>query len=296
MNKIYHIIAIVTFFNIVTPAISSAENYTEYATDRWGVKKYIDMDSLKLVTKNRSLVYVTTKGVYPVPETDGTSFYISKELRDCSQEYSEQIFWGIYTFDNVPLKVQEKKQLNEAIEDALSKLDTKFEGHFVADELKQLCKILSRWTYEYSQRADIQTLTDSIKPTSLSSVPITKSGGVYHVKAAINGGISLTFVVDSGAADVVLPEYIGKTLFASGTLTKSDIVGTAKYTLANGSPQFGTVVNLKFLRIGDVVIKNVRASILPGDSASFLLGQSALKKLGSWRINVESSLLEIGNK
>jgi clan AA aspartic protease (TIGR02281 family) len=296
MNDVYSIGASqlrALLFAALVPFSCFAENYVQYASDAWGTY-YVDRDELKLVTRSQSLVYATTKGVYPSQKADGAAYYLNKILIDCSRRYYDSVSWSTYTFDNVPIQTLKYKQLNEAVDYALMRSeDPKRHGELFGDELQRLCRIVARWVYDYAKGTNVRALIEPVKSGSITSVPVTKSGGVYRVKATVNSEVALTFVVDSGAADVVLPEYIGKTLFATGSITKSDILGVAKYVFANGDSQSGTVVNLKSLTIGDVTVRNVRASILPGDGASLLLGQSALKKLGAWRINAKCCVSQI---
>jgi aspartyl protease family protein len=271
-----------------------AENFVQYQKTESNTY-YVDTDELRLVVKGRTLVYGTSKDVFSKKTPYGAAYRIDKFLIDCNQQYSTDIFWGLYTFDNVPLETREEQQLNDAIDAAFAWYehpDHVFNGISENDQL--LCsRVVARWVYENSKGSNVRTIIESAKSNSVASVPLTKSGGVYLVKATINSELKLTFIVDSGAADVTLPESIGKALFANGSITKSDILGVQEYVLANGVSHSGTVVNLKSLTIGDVTINNVRASIFPGDDTSLLLGQSALKKLGVWRINTKINRLEI---
>jgi clan AA aspartic protease (TIGR02281 family) len=256
-----------------------AENYVPYWTDR-GITQYVDMDAMRLVAKGKSLVYVTEKGVHANQESDGVAYYIVKRLMDCSRQYYRQISVQAFTADNVPLILNEEQTLDDAINDALIALDSKASiGSVVGDDVHRLCLTVSRWVFEYSKRSDARTLVELASKSS--SIPLSKEGGVYHIKATINGEIPLKFVVDSGAADVVLPEYVAQTLFANGSLERSDILGKSTYTFADGGTKTGTVINLKSITIGNVTIKNIRASILSGDNTALLLGQSALKNWGN---------------
>lgn len=294
MKNPANIIALATLLSILLPTKANAENYVQYWKNDYGITQYVDMDSIRLVEKGGSLLYVTEVGSYPYLKEDGAAYYVSKNIIDCRRQYDDEIYWGTFTSDKIPLRVKEKRTLNEGIEEALSQLNGGgYEGYLSAGEMGRLCGILSRWTYEHANDSSIHPLIDKNNTITATSIPITKDGGVYNVKATINNEIPLTFVVDSGATDVVLPQYVGKTLFASGALTKADVLGTAQYALADGAIQSGIVVNLKSITIGQIKIQNVRASILPTDSGALLLGQSALRKLGKWRINSVKNALEI---
>lgn len=271
---------------------SHAGGPATYAESQW-ISFSLDPADIRLVVKGKSLVYLTTRGTYKAAQPDEASYFLNTSLLDCSREYQTTLSWRTFTSDGVPLRVREYKQLQPAIDEALLWLaDPSLNGTFVADDLKRLCAVVSRWMHEYALLPGVPTL---VQATSVAqrSIPLTRSGGVYSVGVKVNDSITMQFVVDSGAADVTLPSFVGKTLFASGAITKADVLGAATYTLADGTSMRGTVVNLRSLLIGDVVIRNVRAAILPTDDASLLLGQSALRKLGTWRIDASANRLVI---
>jgi aspartyl protease family protein len=267
-----------------------------YAESQW-IAYHLDPAEIQLVVRGKSLVYLTTKGVYKVAQPDGAAYIRSSSLLDCNRGYSSAISWQTYASDGVPLRTRELKQLQPAIDEALEWLaDKSLNGTFVVDDEKRLCHVVSRWVHENANSPELPTLVQAVQGQSKRSIQLSKTGGVYSVGASINSSLTMQFIVDSGAAEVTLPRFVAKTLFASGALTKSDVLGSATYTLADGSSVRGSVVNLKSLSIGDVVIRNVRAAILPTDEGSLLLGQSALQKLGIWRIDATTGRLEISEK
>ena len=296
MKKLSQILTSIAIVSSLCPNAGHAENFAQYYETKYG-RNYIDMDSLRLVAKDKYLVYYTTKFVFASQSKNGAAYAITRNLIDCSLQLDEQIYWASFTSDNIPVEIDEKKSLNQAIDETLVLVNEKrIKGRFSSDEYVPLCQVVSRWAYNATKNEKIQPIVEAASNPSAASIPLTKEGGVFHVKATVNSGIALSFVVDSGAADVTLPDFVGKTLFASGSLQKADILGTSKYSLADGSTVTGTVVNLKSLTLGDVTIRNVRASIFPNDSGSLLLGQSALQKLGKWRINTTTNRLEIARE
>jgi TPR repeat protein len=96
-----------------------------------------------------------------------------------------------------------------------------------AQELARRCAVSS-----YKQCGE----PGSNQPNSLgTSVPMQPEGGVYVVPVLINNVITLSFVVDSGAADVSIPADVVSTLMRMGTLKASDFLGQRTYVLADGS-------------------------------------------------------------
>lgn len=104
--------------------------------------------------------------------------------------------------------------------------------------------------------------------------------GHYVVNGAING-YSVTFMFDTGATDVVIPEPIAKQI-----------------GLKRGAPSYAQTANgeivvyltqLNEIKIGEITLTKIRASINPHmDGDTILLGMSALKQL---RISQENNSL-----
>ena len=121
-------------------------------------------------------------------------------------------------------------------------------------------------------------------PATTTAIPMTKDSGVYVVPVSANGSASFDCIVDSGASDVNVPANIFRKLLRSGAIHQSDFVGTEDYTLADGSSQRGRTYRFKTLKVGNIVLTNVVASV-GGDGDSGLLGQSFLERFPSWSLN-----------
>src|SRR5215469_11643893 len=62
-----------------------------------------------------------------------------------------------------------------------------------------------------------------------------ESGGGYTVPVRINDTITLPFLIDTGATNVVVTDDVALTLIRSGAITKEDFIGTGTAVLADGS-------------------------------------------------------------
>jgi clan AA aspartic protease (TIGR02281 family) len=120
---------------------------------------------------------------------------------------------------------------------------------------------------------------------SAGDIPLQNNAGVYVVPVRINGVITLDFIVDSGASDVVIPADVAMTLARAGTISEADFIGKNEYVLADGSTLKSARFILHELKVGDMTISNVTASISSATAPHPLLGQSFLSKLGSWSID-----------
>jgi uncharacterized protein len=127
-------------------------------------------------------------------------------------------------------------------------------------------------------------------PGPRDQIPLTPSGNVFRVPVRVNGAITLSFVLDSGAADVQIPADVKMTLERAGTISEDDFIGTQIYTLADGSQLRCDQYRLREVQLGNHVAHNVVASIGPvkGD---LLLGQTFLSRFGIWAIDNTRRLL-----
>ena len=115
-------------------------------------------------------------------------------------------------------------------------------------------------------------------------IPLDRHQGTYSLPVQINGAITLEFTLDSGASDVSVPADVASTLVRTGTLSRRDFLGEQTYELADGSALPSQRVMIRSLKVGDIELKNVPASIAPA-SAGLLLGQSFLRRLRAWTID-----------
>jgi len=126
-----------------------------------------------------------------------------------------------------------------------------------------------------------------------AEIQLIEDRGVYSVPVKINGILTLSFILDSGASEVLVPSDVVSTLLRSGTILESDFLPGDDYTLADGSLFHGYRFLLRHLQIGDYAVDDVVAVVSPA-TGSLLLGQSFLKRLASWSIDNKRNVLIIG--
>lgn len=115
--------------------------------------------------------------------------------------------------------------------------------------------------------------------------------GVYEVDCAVNG-LPLKFIFDTGASAVSISSVEATFMLKNGYLKEKDIKGTNYYSAASGEIREGTVINLPEVKVGDVVLKNIEASVSHSQQAPLLLGQSVLERFGTVTIdNINSKLI-----
>jgi clan AA aspartic protease (TIGR02281 family) len=121
-------------------------------------------------------------------------------------------------------------------------------------------------------------------------IKMEEQNGVYYMPCTVNG-LPMKFIYDTGASDISISVVEALFMIKNGHLDEDDLIGTEYYRLANGEITEGTTINLKKIEIGDLVLENVRASIVHALEAPLLLGQSALSRLGSIEFDYTNSTL-----
>ncbi len=139
------------------------------------------------------------------------------------------------------------------------------------------------------QHINIDTVLNRQLASSVS-VPLQTQGETYLVPVLINGAITLTFVIDSGASDVSIPADVLITLVRTGTVEATDFMGNTTYMLADGRTIPSTTFRLRSLKVGNKIVENVTGSVAPVEGP-LLLGQSFLSRFKAWSIDNSTQAL-----
>jgi len=104
--------------------------------------------------------------------------------------------------------------------------------------------------------------------------------GQFETTALVNG-IQTEFLIDTGASAVVLPYKVGKEI----GFTDADLNFVLQVSTANGTT-FVAPVRLNALKIGDIVVNDVRAAVSqPEELSTGLLGMTFLNKLDGFSVS-----------
>ena len=124
-----------------------------------------------------------------------------------------------------------------------------------------------------------------------AKVHMTKEGGVYLVPITVNG-LSLKFIFDTGASSISMSSAEAMVMLRQGRISKEDIVGQQQFQDATGGISVGTVIRLRTVDIGGLVLENVEATVVDNIQAPLLLGQTALSKFGKVTIDYNNNVIE----
>jgi predicted aspartyl protease len=191
---------------------------------------------------------------------------VTKKLADITRQYYPEL---------APSINARREQANTEMDNLSGDF---YEGRITRGEYNKRRMEVSNWLIEGS------AAPDKINSSGASLIPLKEKGGTYVVPVLINKAITLNFVIDSGASDVSIPADVVLTLVRSGTLQRSDFIGTKTYRLADGSTVPSTTFRIRSLTMNNIVIENVTGSIAPV-AGELLLGQSFLNRFKSWSID-----------
>jgi clan AA aspartic protease (TIGR02281 family) len=146
-----------------------------------------------------------------------------------------------------------------------------------------------------STRPSIITPFRTPDPSPLrEEVEIERRGNTYRVPVRINKAITLPFILDTGATDLVIPADVALTLIRVGALTSGDFIGKKPYYLANGSEEVGERIIIREVQVGAHMVTNVTAIVNPPES-DLLLGQSFLSKFGAVTLDYKRLILVLSH-
>ncbi len=118
------------------------------------------------------------------------------------------------------------------------------------------------------------------------TVIIRKSAGGHFVTEAMINGRPITFLVDTGASDVVISPSDARRL----GIDPAELEFSKVYRTANGNV-YGAPLRLSSVSIGTLVVRDVRASINGADMKNSLLGMSFLERLSGYEVQGNSMFL-----
>jgi len=99
--------------------------------------------------------------------------------------------------------------------------------------------------------------------------------GVYEIPCTVND-LPLKFIFDTGASDITISSLEAAFMLKNNYLNEYDFRDRRNYRTASGDIVEGTKVRLRKIKIGDLELNNVDASVVHKQNAPLLFGQSAL--------------------
>ena len=124
------------------------------------------------------------------------------------------------------------------------------------------------------------------------TIKMESDGGVYKIPCVVNGA-KMKMIFDTGASTVSLSMSIANFLYENDYISKEDIIGKGKSQTASGDIVDHIIINLKDIEIAGMHLRNIKATVIDGQNAPLLLGQTAIQALGS--VTIKGNYLIINN-
>jgi aspartyl protease family protein len=115
-------------------------------------------------------------------------------------------------------------------------------------------------------------------------IKMETENGVKYVWVEIND-LKLRFIFDTGASSICISPAEATVLYRQGTLQKEDILDVEYFQDATGKISEGTKINLRTVKVGNIVLENIEATVIDNVNAPLLLGQTVFEKFGKIEID-----------
>ena len=129
-----------------------------------------------------------------------------------------------------------------------------------------------------------------------SKIPLIRKGNHHWIQAVLNDKVTCSFMLDTGASDVIISKSVLSSLIRSGTLTKSDYIESRYFTLADGSRISCPMYKIDSFQMGDLVFYDLKVAVMRGDANVMLLGSSLLERIGAFELDYQENLLVVRNE
>lgn len=147
--------------------------------------------------------------------------------------------------------------------------------------------------FKNEKKSDKEVTLAPLNSTEVLEIPlILRRTGIYTVKCFLNE-MPVSLVLDTGCTNVSISLIESDYMLKNGYISQNDFLGYENYQDATGNYHKARILLIKKFRIGNKVIENVRASVIPNQEAPLLLGQNVLNRLGKVEIDPQKKILKI---
>ena len=146
------------------------------------------------------------------------------------------------------------------------------------------------------QRERIDSLSRTIQRattetgTLLYTIPFERKNGVPTLSVTANG-LKIKAEIDTTATRCTISGVESHFMLKNGYLTDADFMGKQNYVTATGEIHEGTIINLREVRVGDITLTNIKASVISGQRAPLLLGQTVFRRFGTLEVDNQQHII-----
>jgi predicted aspartyl protease len=147
----------------------------------------------------------------------------------------------------------------------------------------------------FSDKDDIdnswsEKATNDIKGPSIDTIKVVTLNGMTYVRMK-TGSMVLFWLLDTGAADLLINKDMETTLKSEGVLTENNYLGTGVYEMANGMVDTCRKYRMNNIRIGEYSIDNIVVAVTD-KGKKIIAGKSLLNKFSNWILdNKQNNLI-----
>ena len=132
------------------------------------------------------------------------------------------------------------------------------------------------------------------RPMTHTEIPLQESpGGSDYLPVRVNRTLSVPFALDTGSEPGQIPLDVYLVLMRNGSISPSDGRGSVTLINADGSSRKARRFVIHELKVGDRIVTKVLGTVSSPDTTP-LLGQSFLRRLGSYTIDNQRHVLSLG--
>lgn len=144
---------------------------------------------------------------------------------------------------------------------------------------------------DYTTEFQTSTIQQLSVPGETIVVPFEEKNGVKYIEVSVNG-FSFEMIFDTGCSSTLISVAEANYLYQKGLLKDSDIIGSTKSQIADGSIVENMVVNLKEVIIANrISCKDVMATVSSNSNAPLLLGNEILNRAASYIVDNENKVI-----
>jgi clan AA aspartic protease (TIGR02281 family) len=151
--------------------------------------------------------------------------------------------------------------------------------------MPRFVELINEWKNKTGQ-TPVETSQTPQKIETKKYVVKTKSlkSGVYEIPCTVND-LPLKFIFDTGASDITISSLDAAFMLKNNYLNEYDFRDRQNYRTASGEIAEGTKIRLRKVKIGDLELNNIEASVIHKQNAPLLFGQSALGRFVNIKID-----------
>lgn len=190
-------------------------------------------------------------------------------------------------------KIESINYLRECLEKGFSRIKH-IESDNDLDSIRMLPDYRSLLEqYKNEKKPDNEVAFSTFSCSEVVEIPLMmQKNGTYIVKCSLNE-LPVNLILDTGSSNISISSIESDFMLKNGYISQDDFQGYEVYQNASGDFRKAKILLIKKITIGNKIIENIKAMVIPNQKAPLLLGQNVLNRLGIVEIDPLKKLLKI---